>query len=135
MEPTVNKHDWATKFMKELKQELEARCNHGVTIFRHHNMWSKTVPHYSVTVRGKTIWLEFKLWKDGKKPNFYSDQAKMMDKLWTAFYVHLVINAGKFDGVSVNREEATYLVGTDSLGDSVRYLCTFFDLDTTELDY
>lgn len=130
----MTKHDWATKFIKELQRELDSRCNHGTTIFRHHKMWSKTVPDYSVTVRGKTIWLEFKLWKDGKRPTFYPDQVKVLDKLWTAFYVHLTVKDGKFVGACVSRCEHPHN-GGESLGESVRYLCTLFDLDTTELDY
>jgi len=131
----MNKHDWATKFMKELTRELESRCNHGVITFRHHKMWSSYVPDYSVTVRGKTVWLEFKLWKDGKRPNFRPDQGKVIDTLWNAFYVNLVTRNGQFVGSFLTRDCQEVVSSYESLGNCVRYLSSLFDLDTTELDY
>lgn len=118
--------------MQELGRELEARCNHGVVIFE--NTKTSTIPDYSVTVRGKTIWLEFEVWADSKRPLFSPELEKVMDKMFSAFYVHIITGKGKFEGVWVSRE-VTKPCFFGPLGEAVRYLTTFFDLDTTDLDY
>ena len=127
--------NWPAQFMQELNRELSSRCNHGVTVFFHGNSEDVNIPHYSVTVRGKTIWLEMVLWDDRKpKPTFRQEFLSTIDKLWTAFYVHIVIKDQKLQGVWVGRHEERPAF-LESLGEAVRQVTAMFDLDTTDLDY
>jgi hypothetical protein len=124
--------DWSSKFIAELSRELETRCNHGVVVFK--NSYYPNRPEYSITVRGKTVWLEFKVWDGSKKHYCAEELLQTMDKLLTAFYVHIFIENDHFQGVWISREiERPAFWG--GMGEAVRYLTTFFDLDTTDLDY
>ena len=130
----MTQSDWSIQFMKKLDRELEARCNHGVVTFQNSKIHHPSMPEYSVTVRGKTIWLEFRLWDGSKKPYIAEELLQVMDKLWTAFYVHILTEGDHFQGVWVSRE-VERPVFWSGMGEAVRYLTTFFDLDTTDLEY
>jgi len=125
--------DWTEKFIHELSRELDARCNMGSVVFKHNQTNSPEVPEYSVTTRGKTIWLQFKWWTEHFKPTFCPLQSATIEKLMSAFYVHIFLKQGQFQGVSITVSETPDEI--EDLGNAVRYLCSFFDLDTTDLEY
>ena len=127
--------EWNEYFIKELNRELDTRCNHGVVIFKNIKANHPYRPEYSVTVRGKTIWLESVIWEENRKPYFKDELINTIEKLLTAFYIHIMVSReGRFEGIWISREpDRPAFWGP--LGEAVRYLCTFFDLDTTDLDY
>ena len=79
------------KFIKDLEATLNrkggSRVYHGLVVFKHTEQFTSGVPDYSVTLDGKTVWIEFK----AEKGVVRSMQERNLKRMVNGFLV-------RFDG-------------------------------------